>query len=245
MNKVKRAIQGSREDTEIFPHLNNFNSHTQSFDPAMGELLKNKDKRQEIRLQLQRLFTLFPGYHGLSFDVENLNEDANSAYLTFIEELYSDLHPRNLRLYVNVGVSTTPEDLKRISENSDGVVLMNYDEHELESQPGPVASQDWFIANLARALKIVPKTSSSAPLATMAMTGRCPFPIRKRAIQNSALRMSSIPRSSTTYQTPGSARATQTPISMSITTRSILTSSTSTKTRTRVTWFGFSTASPC
>ena len=157
LNKVKRAIQGSREDTEIFPHLNNFNSHTQSFDPAMGELLKDKSKRQEIRLQLQRLFSLFPGYRGLSFDVENLNEDANSAYLTFIEELYSDLHPRNLRLYVNVGVSATPEDLKRISDNSDGVVLMNYDEHELESQPGPVASQDWFIANLARALKVVPK----------------------------------------------------------------------------------------
>jgi cellulose synthase/poly-beta-1,6-N-acetylglucosamine synthase-like glycosyltransferase/peptidoglycan/xylan/chitin deacetylase (PgdA/CDA1 family) len=34
---------------------------------------------------------------------------------------------------------------------------MNYDEHEVESQPGPVASQEWFVNNLRRALKIVPK----------------------------------------------------------------------------------------
>ena len=30
---------------------------------------------------------------------------------------------------------------------------MNYDEHEVDSQPGPIASQDWFVANLARVLK--------------------------------------------------------------------------------------------
>jgi len=34
---------------------------------------------------------------------------------------------------------------------------MNYDQHEIESQPGPVASQDWFVANLLRVLKVVPK----------------------------------------------------------------------------------------
>jgi peptidoglycan-N-acetylglucosamine deacetylase len=36
-------------------------------------------------------------------------------------------------------------------------VMMNYDEHEASSDPGPVASQAWFVANLQRVLKIVPK----------------------------------------------------------------------------------------
>jgi cellulose synthase/poly-beta-1,6-N-acetylglucosamine synthase-like glycosyltransferase/peptidoglycan/xylan/chitin deacetylase (PgdA/CDA1 family)/spore germination protein YaaH len=156
-NKIKRVIQGAREDTEIFPHFNNFNSITQTWDPAIGIILKDPAKRAEIRQQLQRLFTAFPGYHGLSFDFESIPDDAQSAYLTFIRDLYSDLHARNLKLYVNVGVSTAPEDLKLIADSSDGVVLMNYDEHEAESHPGPVASQDWFIANLARAMKSVPK----------------------------------------------------------------------------------------
>ena len=49
------------------------------------------------------------------------------------------------------------DELKRIAANSDGIVLMNYDEHEANSDPGPVASQDWFVGNLQRVLKIVPK----------------------------------------------------------------------------------------
>jgi len=75
-----------------------------------------------------------------------------------IQEMYSDLHARHLHLYVNVPVSTPTDELRIISANSDGVVLMNYDEHEVESQPGPIASQDWFIANLTRVLnsKAVP-----------------------------------------------------------------------------------------
>jgi cellulose synthase/poly-beta-1,6-N-acetylglucosamine synthase-like glycosyltransferase/peptidoglycan/xylan/chitin deacetylase (PgdA/CDA1 family)/spore germination protein YaaH len=157
LSKVERVIQGAKEDTEIFPHFNNFNAHTQSFDAKMGEVLKDSSKRQILRQQLKRIFDAYPTYRGLSLDIENLNDDADAAYLQFIQELYSDLHPRNLRLYVNVGVSATGDDLKLISANSDGVVLMNYDEHEVESQPGPVASQDWFVANLVRALKVVPK----------------------------------------------------------------------------------------
>ncbi len=157
LNKIKRVIQGAKEDIEIFPHFNNFNAHSQSFDPVMGEVLKDSGKRMILRQQVQRLFTAFPGYHGLSLDIENLNEDSRAAYLTFIGELYSDMHPRNLRLYVNAAVSTPEAELKAIAENSDGVVLMNYDEHELESQPGPIASQEWFVANMARALKVVPK----------------------------------------------------------------------------------------
>ena len=115
-----------------------------------------------IRQEILRLLTAFPGYHGLSFDIENLNDDARPAYLTLIQEIYSDLHPRHLHLYVNVAASTSAEDLKTIAANSDGVVLMNYDEHEVESQPGPIASQDWFVANLTRVLK-----SKAVPLSKL------------------------------------------------------------------------------
>ena len=34
---------------------------------------------------------------------------------------------------------------------------MNYDEHQTDSEPGPIASQDWFLDNLKAVLKIVPK----------------------------------------------------------------------------------------
>jgi cellulose synthase/poly-beta-1,6-N-acetylglucosamine synthase-like glycosyltransferase/peptidoglycan/xylan/chitin deacetylase (PgdA/CDA1 family)/spore germination protein YaaH len=157
MNKVKWVIQAGKEDTEIFPHLNNYNPNTQNWDPAMAGVLANPSKRAALRQQIVRFLTAYPAYRGLSLDIENLPDNASQGYLSFIQELYGDLHPRNLRLYVNTVVATSDSDLKLIAANSDGIVLMNYDEHEVESKPGPIASQEWFVGNLSRALKIVPK----------------------------------------------------------------------------------------
>ena len=157
MNRIKRVIQGAKEDTEIFPHLNNFNSGTQNWDAGIGDMLKDPAKRVILRQQILAFFAAYPVYHGLSLDFESLSEDADPAYLNFIHELYSYMHGRNLRLYVNTAVATSDSELKLLSANSDGIILMNYDEHQVTSDPGPIASQDWFVGNLVRVLKIVPK----------------------------------------------------------------------------------------
>src|SRR5271157_5325783 len=138
-NRVKRVIQAAKEDTEIFPHLNNFNPNTQSWDSAIGGVLKDQGKRAALRQQILRLFTAYPVYRGLSLDFESLPDDAGPAYLSFIQELYAGMHPRNLRLYVNTAVSTPDDDLKLIAASSDGIILMNYDQHQITSEPGPVA----------------------------------------------------------------------------------------------------------
>jgi cellulose synthase/poly-beta-1,6-N-acetylglucosamine synthase-like glycosyltransferase/peptidoglycan/xylan/chitin deacetylase (PgdA/CDA1 family)/spore germination protein YaaH len=157
MDRIKRVIQTEREDTEVFPHLNNFNSSTQTWDSNVGIMLADAGKREALRKQILRFFAAYPFYRGLSLDFESLPDKATPAYLTFIRELYTGMHPLNLRLYVNVPVATPDADLKQIAANSDGVILMNYDEHQVTSDPGPVASQEWFVGNLARVLKVVPK----------------------------------------------------------------------------------------
>jgi cellulose synthase/poly-beta-1,6-N-acetylglucosamine synthase-like glycosyltransferase/peptidoglycan/xylan/chitin deacetylase (PgdA/CDA1 family)/spore germination protein YaaH len=157
LDKIKRVIQAAREDTEVFPHINNFNEQTQQWDPSIGDMLADPAKRAALRQQLVRFFTALPTYHGLSLDFENLNEPAVPAYMTFVQELYRDLHSRNLRLYVNAPVSLQDRFFKQLAANSDGIILMNYDQHELESEPGPIAAQDWFIANLRHVLTVVPK----------------------------------------------------------------------------------------
>jgi spore germination protein YaaH len=156
-DKVKHVIQAAKEDTEVYPHLNNFNSATQSWDPGMGGLLKDPGKRAALRSQIVRFFTAYPVYRGLSLDFENLPDDATPAYLAFIRELNSDLHHLNVRLLVNAAIATPDAELKAISANSDGIILMNYDQHQTTSDPGPIAAQDWFVGNLTRVLKVVPK----------------------------------------------------------------------------------------
>jgi cellulose synthase/poly-beta-1,6-N-acetylglucosamine synthase-like glycosyltransferase/peptidoglycan/xylan/chitin deacetylase (PgdA/CDA1 family)/spore germination protein YaaH len=162
-NKIKRVIQAAKEDTEIFPHLTSYNAHTQSFDSSIGSVLIDVDKRTALRQQIIRLLTAFKGpkgewvYPGLSLDIENLPDNADQAYMSFIQELYADMHAHNLRLYINTAVSTDNDDLKLLAANSDGILLMNYDEHEVDSNPGPISSQDWFVANLTRVMTVVPK----------------------------------------------------------------------------------------
>ncbi|MGO8757626.1 MAG: glycosyltransferase [Terracidiphilus sp.] len=156
-NKVKRVIQAAREDTEIFPHLNNFDSHTQSWFTGIGQVLEDPAKSAALRQQILRFFTAYPVYRGLSLDFESLDDKDDPAYLAFIQALYAEMHARNLRLYVNVAVATSDDDFKAIAANSDGIVLMNYDQHQLTSDPGPIASQQWFVANLVRVLGLVPK----------------------------------------------------------------------------------------
>ncbi len=157
LNKIKHVIQDTKEDTEIFPHLSNYNVKTGIWDPAIGQILADPEKDAALRQQILRFFAALPAYRGLSLDIENLDDSSTPAYLNFIQELYADMHARNLRLYVNVAVSTEDATLKQIAANSDGIVLMNYDQHEVESDPGPIAAQDWFLGNLTRVLKSVPK----------------------------------------------------------------------------------------
>ncbi|MGA3011006.1 MAG: glycosyltransferase [Terracidiphilus sp.] len=179
-NKIKHVIEVTKEDTEIFPHLTNFNPNTQSWDPAVGAMLADPAKRAVLRQQIIRFLTAFPAYRGLSLDFESLPDDASPAYVSFVRELYADLHPRNLRLYVNTMVSTTDEDFKGIATNSDGLILMNYDEHQIESHPGPVASQEWFVNNLRRALKIVPKEKLICALGNYGYDWTMSIPQKKR-----------------------------------------------------------------
>ena len=120
-------------------------------------MLQDPEKSAALLRQIMRFLAAYPAYRGLSLDIESIPDDADPAYLSFIQALYAQMHARNLTLYVNVAVATSDSDLKAIAANSDGIVLMNYDQHQTTSDPGPVASQTWFIGNLARVLKVVPK----------------------------------------------------------------------------------------
>ena len=66
LNKVKHVIQAAREDTEIFPAINNFNPHTQNWDTGVGDVLKDPDKSARLLDQMMRFLATYPAYRGLS-----------------------------------------------------------------------------------------------------------------------------------------------------------------------------------
>ena len=41
-------------------------------------------------------------------------------------------------------------DFGFLGSHTDGLILMNYDQHQPGTDPGPIAGQDWFEGNLKR-----------------------------------------------------------------------------------------------
>ncbi len=162
-NKVKRVIQAAHTDTEIFPALNNYNPHTQTWDTGVGDVLMDPGGSASLLQQIMRFLNTYPDYRGLSLDIETIPDKADPAYIRFIQALYAQMHPRNLTLYVNASRwRRATADLRQIAANSHGIRLMNCDELRREStkttsDPVPIASQTWFVGNLQRVLKVVPK----------------------------------------------------------------------------------------
>ncbi len=95
-------------------------------------------------------------WQGVVFDIENLPNTALPAYRDFLARV----HPRFAKAGLSVGVTVPagePEwDLKRFAAAVDQLYLMNYDQHWQGGESGPIASQDWFAAQLADAQRKVP-----------------------------------------------------------------------------------------
>ena len=175
-NKIARAITAAKEDTEIFPMVNNYSPTDGAFEPSVEPFLLNPDARANFVHQVDAFLAANTRYGGLTLDFQALPPDAQAGYDQLVQALYADFHPRNLKLYVNVPVSEDANDLKILAANSDGIVLMNYDEHQTDSDPGPVAGQDWFENNLQNAMKVVPREKIMCAIGSYGYDWTLPLP---------------------------------------------------------------------
>jgi cellulose synthase/poly-beta-1,6-N-acetylglucosamine synthase-like glycosyltransferase/peptidoglycan/xylan/chitin deacetylase (PgdA/CDA1 family)/spore germination protein YaaH len=156
-NKIAHTITAAKEDTEIFPLVNNYSPADGVFEQSVGPFLNDPSARANFIHQIDQILAANTLYRGITLAFQEIPVGAQPGYDALIQSLYSDFHARNLRLYVTVPVDDDDFNLKFIGANSDGVVLMNYGQHQAGTDPGAVAGQDWFEANLTAALKIVPR----------------------------------------------------------------------------------------
>src|SRR5208337_3147066 len=152
--KVMPFLKAEDTNMEVFPVVQNFDGN--DFSPVVADFLNDPAARARFRHEIA-LFLATDRYRGLMIDFESFPKQGQSGYVALLNELSSDLHAKGMKLYVSVQVRNEDFDYKAISDAVDGVVIMNYDEHFPGGTPGPVASQDWFAANLNFAVKAIPK----------------------------------------------------------------------------------------
>ena len=154
-DKVMPFLKEVKAETEVFPLVNNYQPITNEW-LDMAPFLMNPAARANFRQQIM-LFLGSDKYRGLSLDIEGFAGTAQPGFRALVTELEADLHARRLKLYVNVPAGDDDFDYKYLAAHSDGLILMNYDQHSGGSRAGPIASQDWFVDNLETVLKLVPK----------------------------------------------------------------------------------------
>ncbi len=154
--KVMPFLKDVKAETEVLPMVNNYDPIRNRWVGAIATMMNDPARRAYFRQQIAQ-FLATDKYRGLTLDFESFPASAQSGYRALVSELNNDLHAKGMKLYVSVPAQDTDFDYAFIAAHSDGVILMNYDEHYLGSAPGAVASQDWFTDNLATALKTVPR----------------------------------------------------------------------------------------
>jgi len=151
--KVARTVAATHVNLDIFPQVDNYDPRKGIWVPEIGAFLSDDAARANFIQQVHAFLAANPSYRGLSIHLEEIPSEAQPGFKALIAALYNDLHPHGLRLYVNTPVGDPDWDLKFIADHSDGLLVMNYDEHQDGSEPGPVASQDWFLDNLKRSVE--------------------------------------------------------------------------------------------
>ncbi|HWG35032.1 MAG TPA: glycosyltransferase [Gemmatimonadaceae bacterium] len=136
--------------------VNNIDRKTQLFSSAgVTAMLATPVARSKVENQIVGA-VLHYKFAGVTIDFENVPESATANLVQFQRELGAMLHAHKLLLTQTVGVNTAPRDLKEFSAVNDYLFLMLYDEHYGKGDPGPVASQQWYVDRAREMLRSVP-----------------------------------------------------------------------------------------
>jgi len=152
-DKVMPFLKSENTGTEVFPLVNNFDG-IEWID--ITKFFDDPEARDHFRDEILT-FLGADNYQGVMVDFEDFPKKGQAGYLTLLQELSGDLHAKGKKLYVAVPSHNDEWNYREVSSLADGVVLMNYDEHYPGGEPGPVASQDWFVKNLQFAKNVIPQ----------------------------------------------------------------------------------------
>ncbi len=163
-NAVK--LLAKHPEVNVHCMVSNYDENTQSW---RGDILEAKLKTEKARRQLVRAITNLARvnhFFGINIDFESVPKNLHPYFQKFISELQAELHLTGAALSVDAPADDDNFDLHAYSKVADYVLIMAYDQHSSDSRSGPIASLDWFIAQVNRALLLVPRQKLIVGLAT-------------------------------------------------------------------------------
>jgi peptidoglycan-N-acetylglucosamine deacetylase len=120
--------------------------------PGLARMLADPAKRQ-ARLASLVAFLQANSAQGLVIDFEEVPKDAHQNDLAFLHELKAAFSSHGWLLAIAAPFDDPEWTYRSYAAATDYQILMAYDEHFEEGEPGPIASQSWFVDKLSRRMK--------------------------------------------------------------------------------------------
>jgi cellulose synthase/poly-beta-1,6-N-acetylglucosamine synthase-like glycosyltransferase/peptidoglycan/xylan/chitin deacetylase (PgdA/CDA1 family)/spore germination protein YaaH len=144
-------LHKQKQPPSVLPMLQNA-SDGKWDGPGLARLLADPAKRQ-ARLAELVTFLQLNSAQGLVIDFEEVPKDAHQSVLTFLHELKAAFASHEWLLAIAAPFDDPDWMYRSYAAATDYQILMAYDEHFEEGQPGAIASQAWFVDKLTRRMK--------------------------------------------------------------------------------------------
>jgi cellulose synthase/poly-beta-1,6-N-acetylglucosamine synthase-like glycosyltransferase/peptidoglycan/xylan/chitin deacetylase (PgdA/CDA1 family)/spore germination protein YaaH len=156
-------IANAARKPQVLPMVQNVNDS--AWDGAgLAALLHDPAARARLINQVSGLVAARHG-GGVVFDFEDLPPTAQPDYKRFLAEVHRLFAPRGLSVGLAAPVADETWRLADYARVADKLYLMLYDEHWATGDPGPVASQTWFVQRLVESVKAIGPDKAVAAIA--------------------------------------------------------------------------------
>ncbi|GAC1655766.1 MAG: glycosyltransferase [Gemmatimonadaceae bacterium] len=142
----------------VFAMVSNFDSTQATFSKAsLRAMLSRPAARTRAIAQLRDTVTKYD-LAGVTVDFEDVPEDLLPAQLEFVRALRAVLAPagRLVTQAIPASASSDPTYLRKLAQANDKLFAMIFDEHYSASDPGPVASHQFYLRAATRLTELVP-----------------------------------------------------------------------------------------
>ena len=152
-------IRAHSAGTTALAVISNFDG-TDFNGARVARVLNDPVTRREVIRALAKVVAQ-QGWDGVVLDFEKLTPTVRRSYVSFTEELRAALGARAIDIAIPAFIDRTDPDLrgydlKALSAIADRITWMAYDEHELTTGAGPVASLGWTSKGLDFARTVIP-----------------------------------------------------------------------------------------
>ena len=148
-----RVLQAAQR-LEVVPTVSNYGEGGFSARLAEAVLATDESRRNAAR----KLAGICEerGYAGVNVDLEELGAQGFRELALFVEALWSELHPRGFLVTVDVPADPKDVPVERLAASSDFLVLMAYDQHSADDNPGPIATPEFVARSAGEYLRRAP-----------------------------------------------------------------------------------------